>query len=550
MDDFLIKDGILKKYNGDGGSVEIPEGVIEISKNVFRDREDILSIKIPSSVMKINESAFLGCYGLADENGYVVVNGNLYDCEGYHMDIVIPNGVEKIQYYPEVKDITSIVIPQSVKAVEVDVFGHELENIHYRHKDSYFTYSWEFKRLVVSDELVKEWGLKGLKKRFDIEMLAVSMLAYPENYSSILKDTLLRYIKQRKEDIVKVLIRRDDIKRIENLCKFIRLKPFEIEEYFKYVSERYQENKNIIQFFEEKRRTDVSEKSVAEWRKEFKFTIKDGEVNISKYVGRETDIVIPEMIGKNKVVGIGSHAFECPFWLQTISIPETVREIGSYAFQKTRLEELVIPHSIKKIEFGTFYKCSELRLVVLPNDLKEIENYAFWGCKSLERIELPKGLEVIGCRAFVGCENLKEIIIPESVKIIEGFAFNDCKKMDNIVLQNKKIDVGRRVFDGCPGIEQWYDKHGFLIINDVLLDYNGACTDVQIPEGVKIMRASCFHDKNVRKITIPKSVNVIEDFAVIDCPLLEEIIIWGNDMETEIQEEAFYSCDNLKIIHR
>ena len=48
--DFVIKDGVLKKYIGPGGDVVIPEGVTEIDWSAFSDCSSLTSVTIPQSV--------------------------------------------------------------------------------------------------------------------------------------------------------------------------------------------------------------------------------------------------------------------------------------------------------------------------------------------------------------------------------------------------------------------------------------------------------------------------------------------------------------------
>ena len=71
--DFLIENGILKKYIGPGGDVIIPEGVTEIGPYAFYPHEDGLALKyaegrrkvksvvIPDGATKIGSYAFAFC---------------------------------------------------------------------------------------------------------------------------------------------------------------------------------------------------------------------------------------------------------------------------------------------------------------------------------------------------------------------------------------------------------------------------------------------------------------------------------------------------------
>lgn len=62
--DFIIENGMLIEYTGDGGDVVIPDGVTDIMENVFEGCSRLTSIVIPDSVDTIFEEAFLDCENL------------------------------------------------------------------------------------------------------------------------------------------------------------------------------------------------------------------------------------------------------------------------------------------------------------------------------------------------------------------------------------------------------------------------------------------------------------------------------------------------------
>lgn len=61
---FVIENGVLKKYRGNGGQVVIPDGVTEIGEFSFYNCEGITSVVIPDGVEAIGEYAFCSCTNL------------------------------------------------------------------------------------------------------------------------------------------------------------------------------------------------------------------------------------------------------------------------------------------------------------------------------------------------------------------------------------------------------------------------------------------------------------------------------------------------------
>ena len=66
MSDFIIKNGVLKKYRGNETKVVIPDSVKEIGEDAFRGCESLKEITIPDSVTEIGECAFFCCKSLEE----------------------------------------------------------------------------------------------------------------------------------------------------------------------------------------------------------------------------------------------------------------------------------------------------------------------------------------------------------------------------------------------------------------------------------------------------------------------------------------------------
>lgn len=124
---------------------------------------------------------------------------------------------------------------------------------------------------------------------------------------------------------------------------------------------------------------------------------------------------------------IGSYAFNSSK-IKSITIPKSVTSIGSYAFSASNLTKIVIPGKMKKIPEGCFAGCSKLTYVKIPNSITTIGDYAFSETKVSE-FDLPNSLKTLGCDALMtDCGT--GFTIPESVKNInrlsdpEGYAID------------------------------------------------------------------------------------------------------------------------------
>jgi hypothetical protein len=64
--DFVIRAGVLEKYNGASADVIIPDTVSKIGKEAFEGCIGLRSVSIPESVTEIGESAFANCRSLTN----------------------------------------------------------------------------------------------------------------------------------------------------------------------------------------------------------------------------------------------------------------------------------------------------------------------------------------------------------------------------------------------------------------------------------------------------------------------------------------------------
>lgn len=244
-------------------------------------------------------------------------------------------------------------------------------------------------------------------------------------------------------------------------------------------------------------------------------------------------------------------------------IPSGVTSIGQTAFCScTRLVEIVIPEGVTSIANDAFYSCTSLERVYLPSTLTYIEEYAFEACTSLTDIyfagtseewekvqrdeewdaycggeytvhfgslefELDEGGEgylVSG----IGTWSDPDVVIPsvhegKSVVGIGEYAFYGCElEIESVVLPESVTSIGEGAFCFCYSLKS-----------------------VAFPERLGSIGVGAFYAcTSLEAVEIPDCVIEIGESAFGDCASLKTVKI-GSGVES-IGASAFAACVELE----
>ena len=127
--DFVIRAGVLEKYNGASSDVIIPNTVKIIGRESFENCIGLRSVTIPDTVTEIQYHAFGGCRDLENitiPNSVSVIGvGAFSDCSSLS-NIVLPNHISEIAYsaFRDCKNLQRIIIPNGVKGISGSAFSN------------------------------------------------------------------------------------------------------------------------------------------------------------------------------------------------------------------------------------------------------------------------------------------------------------------------------------------------------------------------------------------------------------------------------------------
>ncbi|MBD8940419.1 MAG: hypothetical protein EGR73_09000 [Lachnospiraceae bacterium] len=247
--------------------------------------------------------------------------------------------------------------------------------------------------------------------------------------------------------------------------------------------------------------------------------------------------------------------------LEELILDGDLKTIESWAFEDcTALKKLVVPEGAITIEGAAFRECHSLTELSLPDTLENMEGSCFSGCLSLEKVTIPRKVKTIE-NAFNGCSSLKEVVIPNGLESITGRAFGECRVLEKVVIPASVKYINKICFEWCydltvcfadtelpEGLTDGWDSNikgytlGYLGENDHSGDFSYYISQ----DGIEIY-AYNGHDTRLSLDVIDGyKVCGIRDEVFRDNEKIEQVYI-GPDVKF-IGKLAFWRCVNLNKI--
>lgn len=114
-------------------------------------------------------------------------------------------------------------------------------------------------------------------------------------------------------------------------------------------------------------------------------------------------------------------------------VEEGVPNIAAYAFADfTALEDISLPYSVRKLGSCAFSGCTALQQIDLPMDLWDIPSGLFQGCVSLKTVKMSFCVQSIGAEAFASCSGMTDLYLSGGLLRVDSNAFRDCSSLADI----------------------------------------------------------------------------------------------------------------------
>ena len=222
--------------------------------------------------------------------------------------------------------------------------------------------------------------------------------------------------------------------------------------------------------------------------------------------------IVKVVVGKG-ATSISAKAFMDCTNLTTISLPETLRTIGTCAFYGcSNLDGVTLPSSLTAIGTSAFAECTALTSVAIPSGVKTVDMETFKNCKSLTEVSIQGKVTEIGRGAFEDCTNLESISLPESVIKIGNYAFKSTALTGKFVIPSGVTKIGDGLFENCQKLTEVVIPDGITFIGPYAFKYTGI-TSFVIPDGIRTINVDTFYGTRLDRITIPVSVTAINPSA-------------------------------------
>lgn len=309
--------------------------------------------------------------------------------------------------------------------------------------------------------------------------------------------------------------------------------------------------------------------------------------------GRESEAQYPNGTYVRNPARIGTRAFGNCYNLRSVQLPDSIEyiapyafqncdlsegidlkyvfQLGSYAFENTKLTEItifeyiemvdpLIPeyttptppsrpgrnaisncYNLKKISIirgylfslELFYNCPNLEEVDVQSPYMKFSNsmltsytgdklIAFIPAANITELTLPASINFIAPYAFNGVQHLKKITIEGELNETSSHAFNNAFSLEEIIFK-KDYPAGTSMFENCTNLMKITGTA--TLIGDFAFRNCPKLETISFKNDIKELGTSSFEKSGIKSFAIPDTVTKVGTAVFLDCINLSSVTI-------------------------
>ncbi|OHT16506.1 hypothetical protein TRFO_41777 [Tritrichomonas foetus] len=213
-----------------------------------------------------------------------------------------------------------------------------------------------------------------------------------------------------------------------------------------------------------------------------------------------------------------------------------------------------------RIDDGALSNYKSIQYLFIPNSVHTIGNHAFESMTSLIDISFSKQLNYVGSFAFKDCVSLCSIKLPKTVEKVGDGLFSGCLKLTSVDLLCLLSELKEHVFENCPSLKivvvSSRLKNCFSTVPESTVvrisNPDGVCpqgSSLNVPSFVTEIYENAYSScNNLKAVYIPLKVNKIGDKAFYGCSNAIEFQFEEPSNIKYIGNKAFSLCTSLENI--
>ncbi len=416
-------------------SVEIPEGVTDIGNGVFARSPNVEWVSLPDSVTNCVCSVFYECYKLKDAR--------------------IPQKLDKLcEYFFHGTAVTNIVIPDTVKMMEHDVFWDCPNLVSVKLPASLTFMDWSaFQKCPALKSVEFPAGFEAFGVLYGDELhaafgyctsleKAIFNGPLPRNFTYSWLDKLgckIFYPKAYAAEWAAVVPAGIFGGYTEDIGK----EPGTTDDPTVNPDPGSTDDPTIDPAHTTDDGVDVV--NGVTWY----YTLANGQATIVTgeipYAG---ELTVPASLDGHPVKVLGDGCFCNNSAIISVVVPDGVEVVGNGTFSRSpNIEWVSLPDSVTNCVVSTFYECYKLKdaripqhldklcayffhgtavtNIVIPDTVKAMEHDVFWDCPNLVSVKLPASLIFMDWSAFQKCPALKSVEFPAGFKAFGVYSYDE-----------------------------------------------------------------------------------------------------------------------------